>query len=256
MDVIAAIKAGKAHVEWANLVSEHKGHKLVLRVFRDALKVDGIRWPVNAKEMQQIADMTGCMLLTPKVLDLMWIEAGKSGIRFDPVINHGGKIVANLTPEVVSPLIDAKIEAHIVDNGPGKLVCSVGKYWVVCNRLVGSPKAEGGFACCNFGWHSSTGIYQAVTPGLKVWQSPGIRHSIAHKDPSQVVKLMDRYALLIRAGSTVEEEVDLHMIAKDPILSGLINHDGILKVLRQPGVPEPKPVLKDGVWVMPELYLF
>jgi hypothetical protein len=259
MDLVRAVKERRAKVEWAELVSEHAGHKLTLKVFRDALKVDGIRYPASARVMQQIADMTATMLLTPKVLDLIWIEAGKSGLRFDPVINHKlpGKsqptIVADLTPEIVSPLVDEKIE-NTLGNAEGH-IASVGKYWVLSNRLA-YPGAYGTATACNYGWHSSSGLYQAVTPGLKVWQSQGTRHNDLHVDPSQVVKLMDRSAVLRRAGSSTDETVDLAVIAKDPVLSALINHDGPLKYVRQMSVAEPRAVKNaDGSYTLPEVIL-
>lgn len=256
MDILAAIRDGKAHVEWADLVSEHNGHRLVMRVFRDAMKFDGIRQPVTAKQMQQIADLTHCMMPTPKILDLVWIQAGQEGIQFDPVINHKGKIVANLTPEIVSPLIDIEIEKHL--DKPGKLIASVGKYWVLSNRLAKWQSLTYGKSnSCNYGWHSSKGLYPAVTPGLKCWQSMGFRHNDIHVDPSQVIRLVSRQAMLTRSGSSVPEEVDLHMIAGDAHLAPLINHDGVLSYLRQMSVPEPQPVRNaDGSYTMPELVLF
>lgn len=256
MDILTAIREGRAHVEWADLVSEHNGNKLTMRVFRDAMKVDGIRRPVNAREMQQVADLTFCMMPTPKILDLIWVEAGKTGIRFDPVINHGGKIVANLTPEIVSPLVDIEVEKFL--DKPGKLIASVGKYWVLSNRLAQwQSMAFGRSNACNYGWHSSKGLYQGVTPGLKVWQSMGYRHNDSHVDPSQVIRLVSRLAMLTRSGSTTPEEVDLHTIAADASLAPLINHTGVLTYLRQMAVPEPQPVQGvDGVLVMPELVLF
>lgn len=261
MDLVRAVKEGRAKVEWADLVSEHNGHRLTMRIFRDALKVDGIRWPASARVMQQIADMTATMLPTPKILDLVWLEAGRSGIQFDCVINHKlpGRgqptIVADLTPEIVSPLVDEKIENAL--GNPAGLIASVGKYWVLSNRLANpSTLTFGVQTACNYGWHHSKGLYQAVTPGLKVWQSQGTRHNDLHCDPSQVVRLVSRTAILRRAGSTVDETVDLHFIARDPELSKLINHDGPLKHVRQMSVAEPKAVKNpDGSYTLPEVII-
>lgn len=202
--------------------------------------------------MQEVADLLGCMLPTPKILDLIWLEAGRSGVQFDCVVNHGGKIVADLTPQIVSPLVDAKIAAK-GDNGG--LIASVGKYWVLSNRLRSAGLQYGSRTACNYGCHSSDGKYLAVTPGLKVWQSQGCRHDDRHVDPSQVVRLVHRTALLTRAGATEAVEVDLHDIAKDRDLCRLINHDGPLLYLRQAGVPEPKATLVDGVWTLPEVVI-
>lgn len=254
MDITAAIREGRARVEWTNLVSEYKGHRLTMRVFRDAMKIDNIRQPVTAKQMQEVADLCACMMPTPKILDLIWIEAGKTGVRFDPIINFNGKIVADLTPEVVSPLVDAEIHKK-GDNGG--IIDSVGKYWVLTNTLnLSHGNLYGIHNSCNYGWHSSIGVSAGVTPGLKVWQGMGWRHNDEHVDPSQVIRLVFRMALLLRAGSSVEEQIDLHDVLKDPELAGLISHEGPLTYLRQASVPEPQPVKNaDGSYTMPEIVI-
>ena len=48
------------------------GSRLKLAVMADALKLGGVRVGAGAGLAQQIADVLGAMLLTPKVLDLMY----------------------------------------------------------------------------------------------------------------------------------------------------------------------------------------
>lgn len=238
MDLVQAIKDGRAIVEWATVYSEHAGHKLRLSVMRDALKVDGVRWPATAKHMQEVADVLNAMLPTPKVLDLVWLEAGRFGTQFNPVINHqypGKRVIVALMPVVdVSNLVDEKIKAAVDTGG---IIASVGKYWVLTNKLL-----DGKFGvaqACNYGWHSTTAPYLGVTSSLKVWQPLSSRHNSDHVDPSQVVRLMHREAWLTRPGEEAEL-VDLHQVAMDPELAPLISHEGPLRVLRQPGVPDPQ----------------
>lgn len=250
MDIVRAIRDGRARVEWAPLTSEYKGHKLQLSVFRDALKVDGIRQPATAKHLQEVADLLYCSLLTPKLLDLIWIEAGKTGVQFNCVVNHNKVIVADLTPEIVSPLVDAEI-AKKGDNGG--LIASVGKYWVLSNGLRSTRLTYGVKNACNYGWYSSLAGSIGVTPGLKVWQTQGFRHNDEHVDPSQVIKLVHRRVFLTRAGTTTPVEMDLHDIFRDKELAPLVNHDGPLLYLRQASVPEPQPTMVNGVWTMPEI---
>ncbi len=231
MDLLNALDNGRVEIDWGVVSSEHNGYTLHISVFRDALKVEGIRWPATAVTMQQIADKLNCTLLTPKVCDLIWLAAGESGVQFDPVINHAGTIVADLTVPFVSQLVDAEIEDAGCENGG--VIASVGKYWVLTNKLMGGK--FGHKQACNYGWHSSKAPYHAVTKGLKVWQSIGSRHNSDHIDPSQVVKLMSRDAVLQLPYGGMKE-VDLELIAQDPELCPLISHEGPLKVLRQPGV--------------------
>lgn len=236
MDFIQAIKDERATVDWTTIESVHGELKLHIAVMRDAMKIDGIRYPATAIDLQKVADYLDCLLLTPKVLDLIWLEAGKTGVQFDPVINskYMGKtvIVAIMPARDVSELVDAKIEA-VGDNGG--IIASVGKYWVLTNKLLSGK--FGASQACNYGWHSSTAPYAAVTPGLKVWQSVGSAHNNRHVDPSQVIRLMHRDAWLSRGGEPAEY-VDLRTVATDPELVPLISHEGVLKVLRQPGVPD------------------
>lgn len=271
IDVVERVKEGTAYWSWSTVVSEHKGHKLYIRVFSDAMKFDdvpamtwdfqpivqsdgttdetkykGVRLPASASELQQIADLLFCMLLTPKVVDLIWLQAQ---VKFDPVINSGPphyQIVAEM-PIVgrmpyrgselvgVHELIQEKIDT--TSDGKG-LVASVGKYWVLSNAL-GNPSMLrfGERTACNYGWCSSSASGPGVTPGVQCWQRPGYAHDIEHWDPSQVIRLMFRTARLVKADGT-EDYVDLHDIAQDPEFGPLITHENELGVLRQPGVEE------------------
>lgn len=232
MDVLAELKAGNAQVEWDEVLSEHEGHKLYIRVIRDGMKVGGVRVAASAKVLQQIADLLDSILLTPRVIDLIWQQAQ---VRFDPVINEKGVIVANMTSEHYSTLVDAEVEKKGGDQGG--LIDSIGKYWVLSNRLAQAGLEFGKANACNYGWLSSTGQYRAITPGLKLWQEPGYRHNDDHVDPSQLVRLMARGARLIRAGGDGEEQVDLVDVVGDPALAPLVNHDGVLRYLRMANVP-------------------
>lgn len=249
MDVVQAVRDGKAQFEWAEVVSHLNGMDLVISVFRDAMRFDGVRQPATAVQMQQIADMLGCMMLTPKVVDLIWQQAD---MRFDAIVNINGKIVATTPIPLYSDKVDEKI-AYL--GGCDGIVASVGKYWVLTNKLGDWQKLGlkyGIHSCCNYGWHSSAAPYSGVTQGLKVWQSPGYAHNDAHVDPSQTIRLMSRMAALIDEDGNLQD-VDLHAIAVKEDLAQMIHHDkGALRCLRQPSVPKPEPTTgPDGVITMP-----
>lgn len=279
-DVVSAVRNGQARFEWDEVVSEADGNRLYVSVMRDAIRFDGVpamnwhrdsvpgdgrtfdgvRVPATAAEMQEIADMLFCMLPTPRVLDLVWAQAK---LRFDPVVNLGaGKIVATQNVNDVHEAVEKRIAA--AGGYPERgIVASVGKYWVVCNSLEApSPDSRpyGIRTACNYGWHSSSGAYAGVTPGVKVWQGIGTRHNDEHVDPSQVIRLMYRMARLVRADGS-EDRVDLHEVAKDNVLSAALNHKAggstVLKVLRQPSVKEPETVTEpDGSIVVPETVVY
>lgn len=273
LDLIQRIKDGSVHVDWADLTSEHNGHKLVLSVMRDAMAFDavpamtwdrkvldatkiynGVRLAATAKEMQMIADMLFCMLPTPKILDLVWAEAGRTGAQLESVVVVKGKIVAN---SHIHDVHEALEEAILKAGGDrGGFVEATGKYWVICNWLL-----SGRFGinqAINYGWFTKgKGQGLGVTGTVHVHQTLGSRHDSTHQDPSQVIRLMHRMARLLRAGASDWEDVDLYDIAKDSELAGLISHEGVLKITRLPSVTEPQPIkLADGTIQMPEVLIF
>lgn len=279
-ELLARVRAGDVHVSWGHLNLIHKaGHQLRVAVFRDAMKFDrvpamrwtrkpvpvghpdrgktydGVRLPVTAVEMQQIADLTGCMMLTPKIVDEIWLAAGLNGLQIDSVVNVHG-IVAEADIHVVHAEIEKQLAAA-KGNSAG-IVDSVGKYWVICNAMLTGKFSAAGKQAVNYGWPTrGKGNRPGVTGKFNVWQPIGGEHSTDHYDPSQTIRLMSRTAYLLRAGTSTRVEVDLHDIARDPELCSFISHEGPLKVLRQQGVPEPKAVLQpDGTYLLPEVVIF
>lgn len=254
MDVVEEVKSGRAKFEWSEVRSEHQGNVLYVSVFRDAMRFGGVRVPASAIQMQKIADELTCMLMTPKVVDMIWLQAG---IRFDPVYRIGKSIVADCTVEAVHAEIEKRLEAAGGDDGK-KLIDSVGKYWVLTNKLANpSILTYRERNACNYGWCSSDGIYRGVTEGVKVWQSPGYRHNDVHMDPSQTIRLMYRFARLFRRGVKEEEHVDLHDVLRSKDLAPLVSHEGTVTYLRQKAVPEPAPLrMDDGTIVLPETDIY
>lgn len=253
MDIVKEVKEGRASFEWAEVFSEQAGKRLYISVFRDAMKFGGIRMPATARQMQEIADELTCMLMTPKVVDMCWLQAG---IKFNPVYNIRGKIVANCDVNTVHAEIEKRLADVGGDDGES-LIDSVGKYWVLTNRLA-SPAflTYKDRNACNYGWCSNDGRLLGVTAGVKVWQSPGYQHNDVHVDPSQTIRLMYRFARLIHEDGR-EEHVDLHDVLSNPALASLVNHDGVLKYLRQMSVKAPEPVIMDdGTVVLPETDIY
>lgn len=257
MDVIQLVKEKKGIFEWHEVVSEYNEYKLYIKVFRDAMKFNdipaitwdlkpisgdeqkfnGVRLPATAHQLQQIADMYNCMLLTPKVIDLIWLQAE---LKFDCIINVNGKIVALSNVTDVHQKIEEKIESLGGDDGT-KLVSCVGKYWCLMNELATKQNIAGDKPACNYGWFSKYASGPGITPGTKCWQRPGFRHNKQHSDPSQTIRLMYRMARLVHPNGK-EESVDLHGVATNPNLANLIHHQGALIYLRQNGVPKLIPI--------------
>jgi hypothetical protein len=276
IDVVQLVKDGKGYFEWSWVSNEHNGNKLAVAVFRDAMKFDdmppmnwgrkpfqgdnrtfdGVRLPATANELQQIADVLGCMLLTPTIVDRLWAEAGEAGLQFEPVVNVKGQIVATSNIHDVHEAIEAAITKAGGDPGDEAVLSSVGKYWVLMNRLLTGKfgKAQ----AINYGWFTKgKGNGRSVTNLVNIWQTPGGAHNDGHLDPSQVIRLMYRWARILREGSSTWEDVDLHEVAADAALAPLISHEGVLKALRQQGVPEPQATTGDsGTLMLPETFIY
>lgn len=275
-DIINALKHGLASVEWINLTTEYNKNKLTLSVMKDAIKfknvpplnykrqiipykslpekerviLNGVRLPATAKEMQEIADLLFCMLMTPKIVDLVSLDSKSSGTNIESVINLSGKIVATCNIHDVHRKIEDSIKKAGGYNGG--TVDSVGKYWVISNSLL-----KGKFGkqqAINYGWPTTgKGVGRSVTNKFNVWQTIGGAHNADHIDPSQVIRLVSRSAKLLYNGSEEWKDVDLHTIATDPNLAPLISHEGPLKILRIPSVPEPEAIVQnDGSILLPE----
>lgn len=270
IDVVQVVKDGGGQFEWVDITREYQGYKLHIPVMRDAMKFDdvpeliynrrampahratgkvlnGVRLPASALELQQIADLVDGMLMTPLVIEEIWLQAE---LKFDAVLNDGkGGIVATMDIHELHGYIEAELEKLGGDDGECLISC-VGKYWCLINALT-NRKAEGTFGACNFGWCRKRASGPGVTQRVQCYQRPGFRHSYHHLDPSQTIRLMARFGRLIHPASGIDEPIDLRIVAADPKLAGLLHHNpGTLNYLRQEGVEELSP---RGIITLPEV---
>lgn len=236
--ILAAVREGRFEAEFARFAWTEQGHTVEIAVFADALKVDGVRVNVDAILNQQIADLTGCMLLTPKIADLVHHAATfvVTPSPSDPVstneamIAHSGRVSAKL----------AKLPGYVP--GSGAIVDTVGKYWCVTNRLLAHP----GMAV-NYGWHFNAPTFDGKawepcvswnhSPELhfRVIQGPWSKHGPSHVDYSQICRCVFSQCL-------VDGELrELRDVLADPALSYLVSDEGPLQIFRQPEVPSPDP---------------
>lgn len=261
MDVVQLVRDGKGRFEWFPLETEHDGHKLMFTVMRDAMKFDGVpdltwdlkpvagstrtrdgvRLPATAIQLQQVADLVFGCLLTPKVVDLLWAEAGRFGAQFDSIVNVKGNIVATSKILDVHDAIEEALSRCGGDEGG--IIDSVGKYWVLVNLLLTGKfskvkQPDGTYVnmqAVNYGWPTITaGNGMGVTGTVHVWQKVGDAHNYFHFDPSQTIRLMHRSALLVLPSGSIQE-VDVTYILQHPTLWPLLCHDGPLNIIRQPG---------------------
>jgi hypothetical protein len=232
--VLAHLNAGDLDpVAWVPLKSEIAGHTGQFLVMADALKLGGVRFGAGAMLAQQLADGMGAMLLTPKLLDMMYEQAA---VQIPPFPDFNATMMENSSWFVKhSGRIDAAIKAAGYTTG---IVQTIGKPWMISNALLSHPgKAE------NYGWHLPPGtkspwkgiaIYPSVTTKAMVIQQPGWAHGLDQADYSETVQLVNRWCVVDGV------KRDLADVLMDPALSFLASHEGPLNkgVLRQPGVPQ------------------
>lgn len=220
---------------WAPILSTYNEHKAEFQVFADALKMDGVRINVTAEVQQQVADLLDCTLLTPKLADLIWDQREVTLTPF-PRGNTNGMSTTQAMVDHSKKIDDALAKL----GNPSGLISTVGKHWLIDNDLLAKPgKAE------NYGWHFSGSSYQGIKGEanatlmkdangmfIRLIQGRGWQHDMHHADYSQTCVLVNRACVVD------DQIVDILDVLQNPELAGLASHQGVMKVLRQPGVPD------------------
>ncbi len=223
-----AVSSGRAEYEFAPVTYEIDGRQAQFNIFRDALKVDGVRINATAIVEQQIADMLGCLLLTPQLADLLFAQRTWT---VPPMTSKpDNQMVTTQRMIQHSQRIDDALEKLGYDNTG--IVQTAGKHWALVKSYPAGKAA-------NYGWHflgASNLAYNPATkltgPGVRVWQSVGKTHYTTHVDYSQTITLVSRRC-------TIDgEERDLADVLQDATLASLASSEGPLPTVRQPGVPE------------------
>lgn len=197
------------------------------------------RITVDAYTQQEIADVLGGLLLTPKLVDEIYRQ---TPVKIPPQTGRQGPRMAT-TAEMIrhSQDVDRWAAGHGVEIPPA--ISNVGKHWVISNTafLPGKVKLN---RSVNYGW-LGTGGDRSVT-GLPIIQSQGTHHTAGrpgtagHTDYSQVS------AFVHRAAQYNELPVDLADVytGKAPG-NHLVSHDGPMPAARLPQftgeLPEPQP---------------
>lgn len=219
--ILAAARGGQLEVSWSPVTMSFDDHTATFQVTADGVKLGGVRLAGSANLCQQVADILGASLATPRLLDEAWLQAG---LQIPP------QIVAPNTSDTSamvkhSSLIDAA--GGLTTSG---LVMPVGKPWV-----LGKGVSEARAAL--YGWQSEHPIPGVVlrpspaTPGVWVIQALSYAHDPSYVDYSSSLWFVSRECVV--DGVTR----DLADVLRDASLAPLASHEGVLSNLRQPGVP-------------------
>jgi len=227
--VLGAIAEGRFEHTFVPLTIQAGGHTGVFRVSQDALKIDGVRVNVTATLQQHVADMLGGYLLTPKLLDQMWAQRA---VTITPCTARS--VVGMSTSAAMvkhSECVDDKLATAGGATESG-IVQTVGKTWVITNALLDHPGKA-----CNAGWHLEKPLGGEVPfdvaptlQGAHMIQSPGYHHDFNWIDYSQICLLVHRDCVIDGKPTTFVDAARNFW--------PLVSHEGVLRVLRQPGVPE------------------
>src|SRR5271166_2296559 len=229
--VLDAVIAGEYSLTWTPVTSTDGAHTIQFLFSSLPIRVADTFVNVSATLQQQIADVIGALLPTPKMMDLAWLARAAT---IAPVILP----IASTSAAMVQA--SQKLDAELASQPAGIVMCQ--KTWAIGNSLlVHSSKAM------NYGFFvipTSGTTYQGIgteacvsfptKPQLgRVIQGQGWAHDRSHIDYSQVGWFVNRTC-------TVDgQQTDMHDVLTDPALAHLVSHEGVLTLpeLRQPGVP-------------------
>jgi cell division septation protein DedD len=234
--ILQAVRDGRAVLSWVPFQIEGNGHKLLLWVSGDAIKVDGVRVAATPKVQQAVASMLVALPLTAKLADIM--HAGASvEVRAQPSGGWSGSPYSGRVTYSTAQMVE---HSERVDRarggGSGGLASTVGKDWILSNKAA-PPVAA------NYGWHDRAAPYLSQG-GLKLWQQVGTRHNIDHGDYSQIMRFARRDATLDG------RPIDLATVYQSPELASLVSYEGPLRrlsltsadgSLSPPPAPTPTP---------------
>ena len=229
--IVRAIRSGMvAPIHWVEVPVEHRDHEGRVFVSADALAVGdadkSVRVNLPHPVADGIADHFGCVLPTPRISDLIYKNAQVIG---QPCLQTPDANMADTDRMVQhSQMVDEKMR------GRCGLRATVGKDWVNTKRLVYEPTRA-----ANYGWHGESARYKAATTSARIWQPVGLVHSLRFTDYSQVTRLVRRDMIVDG------EERDIVDVAADPVLCGLVSHEGAIAMrhpanrIKQGSLPPP-----------------
>ncbi len=229
---------------FAPVTSTAGGHTGTFYVSALPIRIDGFFPGMGARLLQQCADMLGCALMTPKLLDIAYLQAatriepiqsGNTQALLDACNPANGAAMESLHCfRVMAKANDAALQASGYKKGT--LASSLGKPFVLVKGLSAGVGA-------NYGWEGTKLILEpCVLPPAEqvlpdgtphpfgVIQGVGTKHGVNQDDYASTGLLWHRYCLV---DNKVMDAFDVVTSAE---LAPLVSHQGALPYFRQPGV--------------------
>lgn len=233
--ILQEVGAGRADVVWVPLTVKGAAHEITLQVTADAVKVDGVRFGAGARLAQQVADLLGAFLVTPKIMDLMF---DARAVTLPPFPHYDPTRMEDTSWFVEH---SAKIDRALAAAGglpQGGIVQTVGKGFCLSNQATSQRGV-------NYGWNMPKGstlagvpLYPSVTLSSLVIQQPGTAHGLSQDDYASTLLMAAPDCGVDGAARKLQD------VLTDPELSKLLSHEGPLRQLRQPGVAPLSPSAK------------
>ena len=250
--ILAAVDRGDIKPQWTRIRSQANGHTAEFDVLADALMLDGVRISTSARTMQLLADKFSALLMTPRLLDLAFLQAPR---QIPPQRLAPSAATAAMMKE--SSAIDVALRTLAMNGGPeAGAVAPFGKHWVLCRALDGvkPPMAGRSWHAALYGWpvgpqyrtaflasNKDVALHKGTLPGVEVVQPIATPHDFLYVDYAMTTHM-------VRRACTVDGKTgDVAVVLRDPVLAALASHEGPLTVLRQPGVPVSPSLFVSGM---------
>lgn len=202
-------------------------HSGVLQVASDLFSIgtvdDYLRLPLTPKTAQSIANLTGSLLPTPKISQLIWQNAATLGIQLlpRPQNNRG----ANLSDYA---LHDATIDQQLQAAGKTGLISGHKKDVIVSN--IAKPQKV-----LIYGWFWPASMTQIPAGFSQPIQARSNIHGDFYVDYSHGIRLVSPQMMVDGATMLTED------VLRDPTLSSMLSDEGPLRFMRYPASNDPQP---------------
>jgi hypothetical protein len=235
--VLDAVRSHEHDLTWTNVQAGRVGFFINAR----PLRIGGVFVNVSATLQQELADLLGAMLPTPKMMDAAWLmRAATIDVVTLPIASTSAAMLR------ASQKLDAEILA--AGDPAGCMLCQ--KTWALGNSLLahrGRAMNYGDFVIPTSGT-SWRGIATEACVSIRdpaqgrVIQGQGWAHDPSHLDYSQVGWFVLRECTVDGA------RADMHDVLQDKTLAPFVSHEGVITVpgLRQPGLAPHAPTTAAG----------
>lgn len=238
-------------MEWVELELTEQSSHLRIRVSSDAVKHDGVRLTVTARQHQVIADRHGAFLPTPKLCDLIHARADlrvKTSVFQDRNSHDEADVLSRaIDTDLNSDLMQKAADGakNLIDGRKIALVSNVGLNWVLSNQMV----YDG--AKCKVSRHGLYADHEGSISAVMPWRY-GCWHAAGTGEPeNDTASSVLHFARLVhgevhvgtpyKVGRVAWEKQRLDWALMHTSLAPMLHQGPMLRWTRVPTVPPALP---------------